>query len=102
MIPPRLSVPVTITLWLNTVSGNAGTVPVLSLNNRRASLTIANLSTTATLYFGFNGASPLEGGVALGFGKGIIYDVVCPQAALYLYMDAATAQQCAVMEITYL
>lgn len=99
---PRYSSPFTVSQWIRDSSGNNGSVQVLAQNERRASLTIENMSLTATLYFCFSGDANANAGLALGPGKGIILDVVCPQAALFLFMDSVTNQQCGVMEISYL
>lgn len=90
-------------MWLDVSSGQNGSTRVLTQNDFRASLTIQNLSTTFILYFGWGSDMNPTSGLALGPGRGIIFDTICPQAAVYLYMDspAGTPQQCQVMEISY-
>lgn len=102
-VPYKLRPPVNMPLWLDVSSGVNGSMMVLTQNDFRASLTIQNESTVSTLYFGWAGAVDPITGLALGPGRGVIYDVVCPQSPLYLYMNspAGTTQMCQVMEISY-
>lgn len=98
-----LNTPVCFSPWISRTTGdNNGVMQFLAMNAKRASLLIENLSLTATLYFGFSVEVSATAGVALGAGRGVILDVICPQAPLYLFMDSATVQQCSIMEISYL
>lgn len=102
-VPFKLSTPVNMPMWIDVTSGNNGSVRALTQNDFRASLTLQNLSTSYILYFGWGNQIDASTGLALGPGKGIIFDVICPQAAVYLFMDspAGSPQQCQVMEISY-
>jgi hypothetical protein len=78
-----------------------GSVQVLGQNRYRASFTIQNLSTSATLYFTWGVQATVGSGLALGPGKGLVLDVVCPQSAANIFMDSATPQLLQIMEISY-
>ena len=98
----RVTVPVTFS---PSFASTQGSVQVLAQNELRASLTIQNLApasaTTAYLYYSFGTDAGPNQGVALGPGKGVILDVVCPTGALFVYMDDATARPLTIMEISW-
>lgn len=98
----RLATPLTFSPTLTAAQGN---FQLLAQNERRASLTIQNLApstaTTAILYYSFGTDAGVNQGVALGPGKGVILDIVCPTSALFVFMNDATGQPLTVMEISY-
>lgn len=98
----RLGTPLTFSVTLNSGQGN---VQLLAQNERRASVTIQNLApataTTAILYYSFGTDAGPNKGLALGPGRGVILDIVCPKSALFVYMDDVTGQPLTVMEISF-
>lgn len=88
-----------------TLASTQGSVQLLAQNDWRASLTIQNLApasaTTAILYYSFGTNAGASQGVALGPGKGVIMDVICPTSALFVFMDDTTARALTVLEISW-
>lgn len=99
--PYKLGVPAIMPMWISNTDGENGSVKSLAQNDYRASVTIQNLSTSAILYFTWGQSATTISGLALGPGKGLILDVICPQASLYLFMDSAVRQLAQIMEISY-
>ena len=99
--PFKLSIPSIMPMWIANTDGNNGSVKALAQNDYRASVTLQNLSTSANLYFTWGQDATLISGLTLGPGKGLVLDVICPQASLYLYMDSATRQLAQIMEISF-
>lgn len=100
-VPYKLSVPSIMPMWISNTDGNNGSVRALAQNDYRASVTIQNLSTSALLYFTWGQDATTIAGLVLGPGKGLVLDVICPQASLSLFMDSATRQLAQIMEISY-
>lgn len=88
-----------------TLNSGQGSQQLLAQNDRRASLTIQNLApasaTTAILYYSFGANAGTDSGVALGPGRGVIIDVICPTNALFIFMDDATGQRLTIIEISW-
>lgn len=98
----RLNPALTFSPTLNAAQGSQ---QLLAQNDRRASLTIQNLAPasvpTAILYYAFSTNAGPNNGVALGPGRGVIIDVICPTNALFIYMDNVAGQPLTIIEISW-
>lgn len=88
----------TYTFATSNVSGNAGSVQLLALNQRRQLLLIQNLSTASDLYVSFGLDASLLGGLLLAHGEGVIFDTVCPNNSVFVFFNSATNQPGIIIE----
>lgn len=85
-------------LYPFSISSSDGSVAILPSNERRTMLVVQNQSETDNLFFNLSGEAGENIGILLAPGAGIIFDVICPNNAVQVFMSAATNQPGIVLE----